>query len=258
MAAKADRAFHVALHRQIDRLLRDPGVAQRGDGEAHHDLRPADQRDGVGGSKAARGISVVTTPTWPCQSADRMIDRHLDVDIEPPPPRFELAAEQDVARAARAVEQDDLAVAVALGEQAIERRAQRREAEPAGDDHDVATRPPRPSASRCRTARAARRIAGREPGQRRRNRADRADRVDEALRLDRIAAEADRHLADAEGGQHVELARREGRLNSPAGSMSSVHTRGAVAAAPAHAGDARHHRIGSSGRLYSSGQPGVP
>src|SRR5476649_928983 len=38
MAAMADRAFHVALHREVDGLVGNAGVLQFGCGKAHHDL----------------------------------------------------------------------------------------------------------------------------------------------------------------------------------------------------------------------------
>ena len=59
---------------------------------------------------------------------------------EPPPPGLELAAVKDLLGAARPVEQQDPAVARALGQQPVEDRAQRRQPQAAGDDHDVPAR----------------------------------------------------------------------------------------------------------------------
>src|SRR5208282_3453976 len=47
MAAQTDGALHVALHRQIDSVSRNAGVAQGACREAHHHLWSADQCDAI-------------------------------------------------------------------------------------------------------------------------------------------------------------------------------------------------------------------
>ena len=137
-------------------------------------------------------------------------------------------------RAARAIEQHDACHSVAFREQAIERRPQRREAEPAGDDDDIASLAPRaigqPTPNGPRTPIGS---PGMQLGERARDGADGADRVDEPRGLGRIAADADRRLADAEGGEHVELPRRE-TPRSPSGfQLERDTTSGRLAAAAA-------------------------
>ena len=98
-----------------------------------------------------------------CDDADmaapeavRVVDRHPDLDVKPATPTFELAPEQDVRRTAGAVEHDDATVVVALGDEPADRRSQRREPEPAGNDNDVAAFDFPRSAKRCRKGRAPR------------------------------------------------------------------------------------------------------
>ncbi len=92
-------------------------------------------------------------------------------------------------------------------------------------------------------------VARRQPGQRLGHLADGADRVDQPPGLGRVAADADRHLADAEGVEHVELPGQELEA-AGAGSISSVHT-----SAPSRcvARDASRKRgtIGSGGAIVS-------
>ena len=70
MAAQADGAFHVALHRQID-LLR-PARPRRSSAVAVKRIitsGPQTMATVWSGSKPAREISFGTTPTSPCQLA---------------------------------------------------------------------------------------------------------------------------------------------------------------------------------------------
>ena len=70
-----------ALERQT------PASCRALDREAHHHFRTADQRDGVVTDRnAARGISAGTTPDIAVPVGIGMIDRDLDVDVEPPAP----------------------------------------------------------------------------------------------------------------------------------------------------------------------------
>ena len=89
------------------------------------------------GIELGLGISVVTTPTLPRQSADGAVDGDLDLQVESRAPALQFLAEEDVLRGPGAVQQHDLPYFVAVREQVVERRAQRRQADAAGDDHDV-------------------------------------------------------------------------------------------------------------------------
>ena len=68
----------------------------------------------------------------------RMVDGDLDVDIEAAPPCFELSSIKNIARATRAVEQDNSPVRLAPGKHAIYCGTQWCEAEPTGDEHNIA------------------------------------------------------------------------------------------------------------------------
>jgi hypothetical protein len=82
MPALPDGAFHISLHRQMDPVWRDPPIAQCGDCESHHDLRPTEQSDGPirveGGMRNQCGHDPYIAPPVCCS----MVDRDLDVDIE--------------------------------------------------------------------------------------------------------------------------------------------------------------------------------
>ena len=54
VAAVAEPAAHVALHRDVDPLGRDAALEQGAGREVHHDLRPADERDGGRRGRSAR------------------------------------------------------------------------------------------------------------------------------------------------------------------------------------------------------------
>jgi hypothetical protein len=72
--------------------------------------------------------------------------------------------------------------------------------------------------------------------------------VDEVARLRGIATQADRHFADAEHGEHVELARRKKKILFPVAVINLKVERphlGGVAPPPAHT--ATHRTIGSGG-----------
>ena len=168
---------------------------------------PTDERDRRAPGRAAPArIRSGTTPTFPCQSrpAASTVTSHLEV--EPGPPGVELVGEEQVGRRARAVQQDDPAV-VAPGARAPGRS--RAAAAPARcRPRRSPRRRPRPlaPASSCRTGR------GRPTGRPARSAhsacvtaPDVADRVQHRAGPRRVAADRDRHLADAEHVQHVEL-----------------------------------------------------
>ena len=152
------------------------------------------------------------------------VDGDLDADVEPAAPALELLAEEQVVGRPAAVEDDELAEVVAVRERVVDRRTERRQADAAADDDEVVAargvdRPAVPE----RPAHADD-VARRAGAERLRHRADRADRVHERrARLRHVAARRDRHLADAEGVEHGELARpdRIDRTRRPARARAS-------------------------------------
>ena len=165
---------------------------------------PQTRATAVAGSNSALSTSFGTTPTrsrqagvpastvsWTSNPASRQRSRS--------------SAVQKVVRRPRAVEQDQAAERVPPLEQRLDRRPQRRHPEAAGDDEDVRARgnvqrplgPERsPHPDHVAAAGAAELSA---------HRADVLDRVHERAAAP-APAEGDRHLADAERGEHRELA----------------------------------------------------
>src|SRR6516225_6029084 len=138
MPAQPDRAFHIALHRDKDPVHRQPAPAQRIDRKPHHDLRPAYHCDGMVGIHRraldqCRHDANIAAPV-----GSGMVYGYSDVHIEAPPPSFELSPVEDVCRTRRAIEHDDPAVTLPMGNHVVNHWAQRREAEPARHDDDVA------------------------------------------------------------------------------------------------------------------------
>ena len=139
------------------------------------------------------------------------------------------------------------------GRQPENRRAQRREADAAGDDDDISSfdlgdRPgsPERGADAEDVARAGR-------ADRLGRQADRADRVHERTLAVGIAADRDRHLARAARGDHRELPRREGDRVFPA---RNELERPGVGRVPTRGRDLerrRRHRRARSGRLSGTG-----
>ena len=183
VAAEADGAFHVALHREVDRARpARPPSCKRGDREAHHDLRAADQGDGVrrieGGARDQRRHHAdVAAPV-----GAGVVDGDLDVDVEPPPPALELAAEEDVVRRCarrRGARRGRSARARRAGGRApggaARGRARRRRSTTSRAAASATGQP------RAERAAQAERVAGLQPRQRLGHRADGADRVDQPL-----------------------------------------------------------------------------
>ncbi len=78
VAAMAEAATHVPLQRQVDPPGRDAAFEERFQGEAHHDLRPADERDRrgrieAGGRNELRYDSDLPGPAGLCG-----VDGHVD------------------------------------------------------------------------------------------------------------------------------------------------------------------------------------
>ena len=140
----------------------------------------------------------------------RVIDRHRNIHIEPLAPLLQLVAVEDVAGIAAAVQDGDAAIAGPVGEDVIDRGAERGQAKPAGHENDVRALRPLDGPARSERAAQARDRARFERAQRLADRAHIAHRVDERALIRRVAADADRGLAHAEGVEHVELPRLEG------------------------------------------------
>src|SRR5271169_723974 len=138
VTASPDVAFHVALQGEIVLARGDAGGVERAGGEAHHDLRAADKGDGMVPIESGAADQIRDDADMAAPKAVGVVDRHLDFYVEPAAPTFELAPEQDVRRTAGTVKHHDAAVAVALGDEPVDRRSQGGEPEPAGNNDDVA------------------------------------------------------------------------------------------------------------------------
>src|SRR6516165_7737273 len=135
-----------------------------------------------------------------------VIDRDRNFDIEAPPPRFEFPPIADIGRSPRAVEHDDPAVAVPMGEHVIDYRAQRCEAEAACHDDDIAAVAIEDGPIRAIRSAHANDVIAAEPGDRLTDGADCPHRVHDPVTFGRISTEADRYFAEPEHIKHVELA----------------------------------------------------
>ena len=178
---------------------------------------------GVGPKLGALATSVVTTPTLALPARSARVDRDVDARSALAP-TLELVGRAGRPACARRRAATTRAV-VARGARARGgRRAQRREADPAGDDDDVAARGfcDRPRAERPAHAEHAAGLASRRS---RRVTAPTARIVwTSSRRRAPGPADRDRHLADAEGVEHVELAGLEGEsARRRRGSSVSVH-----------------------------------
>ena len=116
---------------------RDAALLQRGDREAHHHLGPADHRHGVVGVEGRARDERRDDADAPAPARRRLIDGDLDLDVEASAPALELGGVEQLLGRAAAVEHDDVAVALAVGEHVVDRRPQRREPDPAGEHDDV-------------------------------------------------------------------------------------------------------------------------
>ena len=67
----------------------------------------------------------------------RTVHGDFDLDVEAAAPVLQLPWVQELSRGASAVENDDVAVALAVGEQVVDHRAKRGEPDAAGHDDDV-------------------------------------------------------------------------------------------------------------------------
>src|SRR5271167_4436480 len=119
MPTQADRAFHIALHRDKNPVHCQPTLTQRIDGKPHHDLRPAHHRQCMIGidwhmRAQSRYDADISSPIR-CG----VIDRDSDVDIDAPPPRFEFSPVEDVGRPPPAIEHGDPAVTLTVSEHAV-------------------------------------------------------------------------------------------------------------------------------------------
>src|SRR5215831_1311160 len=214
MTAKADGALHVALHREMQVIPRDPTCLQFASHETHHHLRPANHGDGMFGqepkvAKQGRHDADVTPPTHAS-----VIYGYQDLRVRMPAPCGQFLPEQQIARAARPIQNDQPAVLLPPREYLIDHAAQRREANPAGDDDNIL------AASFFEGPRGAERTAYS-------NRLARAavhhglcdlsdgpHRVDQVTIVAGVAADRDRGFPHPEDPQHAELSRAERRARS--------------------------------------------
>ena len=235
VAAVPDRALHAALQRQPDRVRRArraPAARRPRSASSPRGRRSSPRRSP--GSKTARGIERGDHADAPAPvgvGARRRSRSTSTSKRAAPAPR---ARPRRAARRASARRRGrDAAVALAVREQLVDDRPQRREADAAGDHHHVAAlglgqRPggaERPAHARARR-RARRRRAPRSP-RRRRARCARAA-PSSPMPLTEIGASP-----DAERVEHRELAGGEARRRprASAGSRRSVHVSCGLAAA---------------------------
>ena len=179
-------------------------------GKPHHDLRPANHchcmvRINRHTRKQRRHDTDITAPIG-CG----MVDRDGDVDIEAPPPCLQLSPVKDFGRTSRAIEHGDPAVMLPMGEHAIDHRPQRREPEPTCHDDDVAAFALGDGPARAIGSPHTYDLIVPEPGDCATDGPDCPHRVHDPALFGRISTEADRHFAQPEHVEHVELARGKG------------------------------------------------
>ena len=126
-----------------------PTVDQRVDGEAHHDLGTADQRPGVVRIEAAAPDQLGHDADLAAPAAGGVVDGDIHLQVELAAPTLQFLAVQDVLGRPGAVHDADIAVGRTVGENLVDGRTQRREADADGHDDDVAAlevldRPGRP------------------------------------------------------------------------------------------------------------------
>jgi uncharacterized membrane protein len=90
-AAVAERAFHVALEREVDPLGRETRFAERRYGEAHHHLRPADERRRALSVEPGQRDERRDDADATAQVCRRGVDRHGELDPGPLGPACELS-----------------------------------------------------------------------------------------------------------------------------------------------------------------------
>src|SRR5208337_3606563 len=125
MAAKADPAFHVAFRGQVSALWRHPPLQEFHHRKAHHDLGPTNHRHRVGRIERSardhrRHHTDISAP-----ATGGPVDGDLDFQVELAAPLFQLLTVEHVLGGARAIQQNDLAIRLPLGHQAVKRRPQR-------------------------------------------------------------------------------------------------------------------------------------
>jgi len=151
------------------------------------------------GSNGARATRLVTTPTLPRQP----------FEIEFGLTAFQFAPVKNVLRGTRAINKDDSSVFFPMRQQLIKRGAQWRQPDAASHDYYVASHAIRDRPTTSEWAADANRIPGVEPPHRLGHGTHCPGGVFERVFADGVAADGDRHFADTEYIQHVELAWRE-------------------------------------------------
>ena len=226
VAAEADAAVHVPLHRDVDPLGRD--AARRASASTAKRIMisgPQTKAVVASGRSAARATSFATKPTRPAP-ARRRRRRPSPATSSRARQSLELractAGRPACARRRAGCTSPKLAAALervqhdrprAARARSRRRRRRRRRRAAASTGHALPNGPRTPS-----TAPGSRR-ADRARSRRRR----RAPSARPARGRSGRAADRDRHLADPEGVDHHELARADDRRGAGAGSSSSVH-----------------------------------
>ena len=179
MSAPTDPALHVALqrHPNVVELLRlcPTALPRRIASSARGRTEMRSCVSGRHRSRRSGSVTMPTSPRQPCTGTSTVVCTSIA------PPRAHSSSsstKQEVVARPRARDQRHPAVAVPVGQRRQYHRTQRGQSDSAGDDHQIAARPPRRGPTWCRTVRA---IPMTAPGcavvQRAAHRADSADRV---------------------------------------------------------------------------------
>ena len=137
--APADAALHVALQRHPDVGRRHPLVEQGLGAEPHHRLRAAQERRRCARTSDRRRSGSVTKPVSPSQPWIGTSTVWWSSRRESCLPALQFGGVEEVALSARTGDQHHPPVAVPVGQRAEYHRAQRCQADTAGDDHQVAS-----------------------------------------------------------------------------------------------------------------------
>ena len=99
---------------------------------------PHQERGGRGRIEPCPADEIGHDPDVSHPAPGRSIHRNLNLDVEPCPPHGQFPGEQQVGGCAGAVQEHEPPVAVAVGEDLVDGRAQRGQPDAASDDHHVA------------------------------------------------------------------------------------------------------------------------
>src|SRR5579883_1477850 len=139
MSTQTQRALHIAFQGKKDMLPCQPALLEFQQREVHHDLRPAEQRDGIKriklrGRDESRNHAHVAVP-----GIVTTINSHLYIKVSTRAPAFQFAPIEQIGRSPRAIEQHHPAIVLALRQDLIDGRAERRQPKPSGHNDYIAS-----------------------------------------------------------------------------------------------------------------------